>query len=87
MHVAVGTTAPDFTLPDQGGDPVQLAGLRGGPVLVYFYPRDETPGCTAQACGLRDRWDAFETAGIRVLGVSPDTYRRRFSGPSRRHPT
>ena len=68
-----GQTAPDFTLPDQDGDDVTLSSLRGQPVLLYFYPRDETPGCTTQACDIRDRWAEFEDHGIRVLGISPDT--------------
>lgn len=69
----VGQLAPTFTLPDQDGNAVSLEALRGSPVLLYFYPRDETPGCTTQACDIRDRWDEFETKGIRVLGISPDT--------------
>ena len=68
-----GQTAPDFTLPDQDGDDVTLSSLQGQPVLLYFYPRDETPGCTTQACDIRDRWAEFEDHGIRVLGISPDT--------------
>ncbi len=68
----VGTAAPDFTLPDQDGTEVQLSALRGQPVLVYFYPRDDTSGCTTQACGIRDQWREFEEAGAAVLGISPD---------------
>ena len=68
-----GQTAPDFTLPDQDGTEVTLSDLRGQPVLLYFYPRDETPGCTTQACDIRDLWSEFEEHGIRVLGISPDT--------------
>lgn len=68
----VGRTAPDFTLPDQEGTEVALADLRGAPVVVYFYPKDDTPGCTTQACGVRDQWQEFEDAGAVVLGVSPD---------------
>ncbi len=68
----VGTEAPDFTLPDQDGTDVQLSTLRGAPVLVYFYPRDDTSGCTTQACGIRDQWGEFEEAGVAVLGISPD---------------
>ncbi|MFP4234429.1 MAG: thioredoxin-dependent thiol peroxidase [Nitriliruptoraceae bacterium] len=67
-----GVPAPDFTLPDQDGSPVSLSGLRGAPVLVYFYPRDDTSGCTTQACGIRDQWAEFEEAGAVVLGISPD---------------
>lgn len=68
-----GQPAPTFTLPDQDGRDVSLVDLRGRPVVLYFYPRDDTPGCTTQACGIRDRWAAFEDAGAVVLGVSPDT--------------
>ncbi len=68
-----GDHAPEFTLPDQHGDEVSLAALRGSPVVVYFYPKDDTPGCTTQACGVRDHWREFEEAGAVVLGISPDT--------------
>lgn len=67
-----GTQAPDFTLPDQDGNPVTLSELRGGPVVVYFYPKADTPGCTTQACGVRDHLPDYEAAGARVLGISPD---------------
>lgn len=69
----VGQAAPDFTLPNQDGDDVSLSALRGRPVLLYFYPKDGTPGCTTQACELRDRWSEFEEAGVTVLGISPDS--------------
>jgi thioredoxin-dependent peroxiredoxin len=68
-----GATAPDFTLPDQDGNDVSLAQLRGETVVLYFYPRADTPGCTVQACGVRDRSADYEAAGARVLGVSPDS--------------
>jgi thioredoxin-dependent peroxiredoxin len=68
----VGQTAPDFTLPDQDGHPVTLSDLRGQPVVLYFYPKADTPGCTTQACGIRDHRADYERAGARVLGVSPD---------------
>jgi thioredoxin-dependent peroxiredoxin len=67
-----GDKAPDFTLRDQNGEKVKLSSLRGQTVVVYFYPRADTPGCTTQACGIRDRSDEYETAGARVLGISPD---------------
>jgi peroxiredoxin Q/BCP len=67
-----GRQAPDFTLPDQHGDEVTLSDLRGGTVVLYFYPRADTPGCTTQACGIRDRSSEYEAAGARVIGVSPD---------------
>jgi peroxiredoxin Q/BCP len=71
--VAEGEAAPDFTLTSDGGDKVTLSDLRGKPVVLYFYPKDDTPGCTAQACGIRDAFAAFEGAGAVVLGISPDS--------------
>jgi thioredoxin-dependent peroxiredoxin len=70
--VEQGDAAPDFTLPDQSGNPVTLSELRGTPVVLYFYPKADTPGCTTQACGIRDHRADYERAGARVLGVSPD---------------
>ena len=67
-----GQAAPDFALPDQDGEIVSLADLRGQTVVLYFYPRAETPGCTTQACGVRDRGAEYRAAGARVVGVSPD---------------
>jgi len=67
-----GIAAPDFELADQDGQPVTLAALRGRPVVLYFYPKADTPGCTTQACGVRDRHDEYDAAGAVVLGVSPD---------------
>jgi peroxiredoxin Q/BCP len=68
-----GTQAPDFTLPDQEGTPVSLADLAGRTVVLYFYPKADTPGCTTQACGIRDHQADYDAAGVVVLGVSPDT--------------
>ena len=70
--VTEGQPAPGFTLASDTGDEVTLESLRGRPVVLYFYPKDDTPGCTAQACGIRDAWGEFEKAGAVVLGVSPD---------------
>jgi thioredoxin-dependent peroxiredoxin len=67
-----GQTAPDFELPDQDGNPVRLSDLRGGPVVLYFYPKADTPGCTTQACGVRDHLPSYDEAGARVIGISPD---------------
>ena len=67
-----GEKAPEFELTSDTGDEVSLASLRGKPVVLYFYPKDDTPGCTTQACGIRDAWSEFEQAGAVVLGVSPD---------------
>src|SRR5690349_15161605 len=80
--VAVGDPAPDFELPDQDGNAVRLSALRGKSVVLYFYPKADTPGCTVQACGVRDHQSDYERAGAVVLGVSPDPVRRlaRFDG-------
>lgn len=67
-----GDKAPEFELPDQNGDPVKLSDLKGQTVVLYFYPRADTPGCTIQACGVRDRSDEYDAAGARVIGISPD---------------
>jgi peroxiredoxin Q/BCP len=67
-----GTQAPEFELPNQDGDPVALSAYRGQHVVVYFYPRADTPGCTAQACSFRDEWSRYENADVAVLGVSDD---------------
>src|SRR6202035_3805258 len=72
MALEPGDTAPDFTLPDQDGNPVSLSGLRGKTVVVYFYSKADTPGCTTQACGVRDHRDDYRAAGATVLGISPD---------------
>ncbi len=71
-----GEQAPDFELPNQDGETVRLSELRGKPVVVYFYPKAATPGCTVQACGVRDHRADYEQAGATVLGVSPDPVRR-----------
>jgi len=70
--VKQGDQAPDFTLSDQNGHQVTLSELRGEPVVLYFYPKADTPGCTTQACGIRDHGAEYERGGTRVLGVSPD---------------
>jgi len=67
-----GEPAPDFTLPDQDGNDVSLSGLRGKTVVLYFYPKADTPGCTTQACGIRDHRADYANADAVVLGVSPD---------------
>jgi peroxiredoxin Q/BCP len=71
-----GQAAPDFTLPDQDGNAVTLSQLRGKTVVLYFYPKADTPGCTAQACGVRDHASDYEAAGAVVLGVSRDSVPR-----------
>lgn len=67
-----GASAPDFTLLDQDENEVSLSGLKGETIVLYFYPRADTPGCTTQACGVRDRRADYEIAGARVIGISPD---------------
>jgi peroxiredoxin Q/BCP len=68
--VAEGSAAPDFTLTSDTGEDVALSSLRGKPVVLYFYPKDDTPGCTRQACAIRDAWSEFQRAGATVIGVS-----------------
>jgi len=67
-----GKKAPDFELPNQDGEPTKLSDLRGKPVVLYFYPKADTPGCTTQACGVRDHQADYGAVGAVVLGVSPD---------------
>lgn len=69
--IAEGSKAPDFELTADDGSTVRLADLRGRKVVLYFYPKDDTPGCTKQACGIRDAWDDFRATGAEVFGVSP----------------
>ena len=71
--VKVGERAPDFTLPDADGKDVRLADFAGRPVVLYFYPKDDTPGCTKEACTFRDQYQDFQDAGAAVLGVSSDS--------------
>jgi len=72
MAIEEGKAAPLFTLKDQQGNKVALKDFKGKDVIVYFYPKDDTPGCTKEACGFRDNWQEFSQAGVVVLGVSPD---------------
>jgi peroxiredoxin Q/BCP len=73
--IETGSAAPDFEIPDQDGNPVKLSDHRGHWVVLYFYPKADTPGCTAQACGVRDRGGEYAKADAVVLGVSPDSVR------------
>lgn len=68
-----GTKAPAFTLPDQNGDPVSLSDFAGKKVVLYFYPRDNTPGCTRQACAFAETWEEFEKQNVVVIGISKDS--------------
>jgi len=73
MTISTGEPAPEFTLEDEEGRMHSLSDYSGKPVVLYFYPKDDTPGCTKEACGFRDDYSAYEEAGVVILGVSPDT--------------
>jgi peroxiredoxin Q/BCP len=85
--LSVGSAAPDFEAEDQTGKKVRLSSLRGGPVVLVFYPGDDTPGCTRQLCQFRDRWSAYRDAGVAVFGVNPQgaashtKFARKFGFP------
>ena len=89
MEVTVGATAPQFTLVDQDGEKWSLKDHRGTPVVLYFYPKDDTPGCTTQACDIRDNWGEFTELGVEVVGISPDdvhshgAFAKRYELPHR----
>lgn len=72
MAIEEGKAAPAFTLPDQDGKKISLKDFRGKDVIVYFYPKDDTPGCTKEACGFRDAWKTLQKRGVVVLGISAD---------------
>lgn len=76
MPIKEGVLAPDFELPDQDGQLRKLSDYRGKPVVLYFYPKDDTPGCTAEACSFRDDYHLYKQAGVEILGVSPDTVKK-----------
>jgi thioredoxin-dependent peroxiredoxin len=71
-QLEAGTKAPEFTLPDQDGNPVSLEDFKGQRVILYFYPADDTPGCTREACQFNDNLAAFQAAGVPVIGISRD---------------
>lgn len=73
MSVEIGQAAPDFTVPKDGGGDVSLSGLKGKKVVLYFYPKDDTPGCTKEACGFRDSMPDFSGLNAEIIGVSKDT--------------
>ena len=73
MSLSIGDKAPNFTLPDQEGQEQTLSAYKGSPVVLYFYPKDHTSGCTTEACGFRDDYSAYQQAGVTILGVSPDS--------------
>ncbi len=72
MTLQIGDRAPDFALPNQDGELVKLASFKGQRVVIYFYPKDDTPGCTKEACNFRDHWELFKTNKIAVIGISKD---------------
>lgn len=72
MPLSTGQAAPDFTLPDENGKEHSLSDYRGAPLVLYFYPEDDTPGCTKEACNFRDDYRAFTELGIQLVGISPD---------------
>jgi len=73
MTLSIGDKAPEFTLPDQDGENHSISDYHGAPLVLYFYPKDNTSGCTKEACGFRDDYSAYQQAGVKVLGVSPDS--------------
>ena len=85
--IEAGSAAPEFELTADDGSTVRLSELRGKHVVLYFYPRDDTPGCTAQACGIRDQWSEFQGLDAVVLGISPDdeashrTFKEKYGLP------
>ncbi|MBP1702605.1 MAG: bcp [Chloroflexi bacterium] len=87
MPISPGIEAPDFILPDDTGTLRKLSDYRGSPVVLYFYPKDDTPGCTTEACNFRDDYSAYQQAGAVILGVSPDNskshtkFKSKFSLP------
>jgi thioredoxin-dependent peroxiredoxin len=73
MPISAGIKAPDFTLPDETGAVRKLSDYQGKPIVLYFYPKDDTPGCTKEACNFRDDYSAYQQADVEILGVSPDS--------------
>ena len=73
MAISAGIPAPDFTLRDENNTPRKLSEFHGKPVVLYFYPKDDTPGCTTEACNFRNDYDVYQKAGVVILGVSPDS--------------
>jgi len=78
MPIHAGIPAPDFTLPDETGQTRKLSDYRGQPLVLYFYPKDDTPGCTTEACNFRDDYSQYQQAGVVILGVSPDSPKKHL---------
>ena len=85
MPVQEGTAAPDFDLLDDSGIERKLSDYRGKPVVLYFYPKDDTPGCTKEACNFRDDYSAYDKAGVAILGVSPDSVKSHAKFKTKYH--
>lgn len=83
MVYTAGTNAPDFNLPDENGELHKLSDYRGKPVVLYFYPKDDTPGCTKEACGFRDDYSEYAKYGAVILGVSPDPQKKHIKFKSK----
>src|SRR5512146_2246108 len=87
MPISANIPAPDFALPDDTGTTRHLSDFRGKPLILYFYPKDDTPGCTTEACNFRDDYSAYEKAKVTILGVSPDSpkshakFKKKYSLP------
>lgn len=85
MPLQHGIPAPEFELPDETGALRRLSDFRGRPAVLYFYPKDDTPGCTTEACAFRDDYSAYEQAGVAILGVSPDTVKAHAKFKTKYH--
>jgi peroxiredoxin Q/BCP len=85
MPIEENIPAPDFKLNDENGVPHSLSDYRGKPVVLYFYPKDDTPGCTTEACNFRDDYSAYEGSGVTILGISPDTVKSHAKFKTKYH--
>ncbi len=85
MSISAGTKAPDFTLLDESGTARSLSDYLGRPLVLYFYPKDDTPGCTTEACAFRDDFAVYRQAGVEILGVSPDSVKKHAAFKEKYH--
>lgn len=85
MPISAGIAAPEFTLPDETGELRKLSDYRGKPVVLYFYPKDDTPGCTTEACNFRNDYGQYENAGVVILGISPDSPKKHAKFKAKYH--